>query len=69
MDINFLNIYKKMIVRADELLQLFKDEKWKRGYFTYQTISQANKEPAKDSLKNAKFFVSNIIKVVNNYIT
>ncbi len=64
LDINFLKIYKKMIVRADELLQIFKDEKWKRGHFTYQTIPQANKEPAEDSLKNAKFFVSNIMKVV-----
>jgi uncharacterized protein (UPF0332 family) len=68
LDINFLKIYKKMIVRADELLQIFKDEKWKRGHFTYQTIPQANKEPADDSLKNAKFFVSNMMKVVNNSI-
>ena len=43
LDIELLNIYKKMIIRADELLQIFKDEKWKRGHFTYQTISQANK--------------------------
>lgn len=64
LDIYFLKIYKKMIVRADELLQIFKDEKWKRGHFTYQTIPQANKEPAEDSLKNAKFFVSNIMKIV-----
>jgi hypothetical protein len=55
-----------MIVMVDELLQIFKDEKWKRGNFTYQTIPQANKEPADDSLKNAKFYVSNIMKFVNN---
>ena len=63
LDTHFLMIYKKMIVRADALLQIFKDEKWKRGHFTYQTISQANREPAEDSLRNAKFFVSNIIQV------
>lgn len=63
LDISLLKIYKKMIVRADELLEIFKDEKWKRGHFTYQTIPQANKEPADDSLKNSKFFVSNIMKV------
>lgn len=68
LDINFLKIYKKMIVRADELLQIFKDEKWKRGHFTYQTIPQANKEPANDSLKNAKFFISNIMVVVKESI-
>src|SRR3989338_7238775 len=64
LDVRLLKIYKKMIVRADELLEIFKDEKWKRGHFTYQTIPQANKEPAEDSLKNSKFFVSNIMKVI-----
>lgn len=64
LDISFLKIYRKMIVRADVLLEIFKDEKWKRGHFTYQTIPQANKEPAEDSLKNSKFFVANIMKVI-----
>ena len=64
LDVSLLKIYKKMIVRADELLEIFKEEKWKRGHFTYQTIPQANKEPAEDSLKKAKFFVSNIMKVI-----
>jgi uncharacterized protein (UPF0332 family) len=64
LDVSFLKIYKKMIVRADELLEIFKDEKWKRGHFTYQTIPQANKEPAEDSIKNSKFFVSNIMKAI-----
>jgi len=64
LDVSLLKIYKKMFVRADELLEIFKDEKWKRGHFTYQTIPQANKRPADDSLKNAKFFVSNIMKVI-----
>lgn len=56
-----------MIVRADELLEIFRGEKWKRGHYTYQTIPQANKGPAKDSLKNSKFFVSNIMKVIKAY--
>ena len=64
LDVSFLKIYQKMIVRADELLEIFKDEKWKRGHFTYQTIPQANKEPAEDSLKHSKFFVSNVMKVI-----
>ena len=66
LDLNLLEIYKKMIVRADTLLEIFKDEKWKRGNFTYQTIPQANKEPAEDSMKNAKTFISNIKKVIEN---
>ena len=53
-----------MIVRADGLLGIFKNEKWKRGHYTYKTIPQANKEPAQDSLINSKFFVSNIMKVI-----
>ena len=64
LDLCFLKIYRKMIVRADNLLEIFKEEKYKRGHFTYQTIPQANKEPADDSLKNSKFFVSNIMKVI-----
>ncbi len=66
LDVKLLKIYKTMAVRADGLLQIFKDERWKRGNFTYNTIPQANKEPAEDSIKNAKFFVSNIIKIIEN---
>ena len=64
LDVSLLEIYKKAIIRSDELLEIFKDEKWKRGNFTYQTIPQANKEPAEESLKNAKRFVANIAKVI-----
>jgi len=64
LDVKLLEIYKKMVVRADELLGIFKKEKKKRGDFTYTTIPQANKEPADDSLKNSKIFVSNIMQVI-----
>ncbi|MBS3122031.1 HEPN domain-containing protein [Candidatus Woesearchaeota archaeon] len=64
LDVKLLEIYKKIVIRADVLLGVFKDEKWKRGHFTYNTIPQANKEPADDSLANAKLFVSNIAKVI-----
>jgi len=64
LDIELLNIYKKMILRADELLQIFKDEKWKRGHFTYQTIPQANKEPANQSIQNAANFLKNIKTII-----
>lgn len=64
LDVKLLEIYKKMVIRADALLMIFKDEKWKRGHFTYQTIPQANQEPAEDSLKNANLFFSHIRKVV-----
>ncbi len=64
LDTELLTIYKKMIVKADELLQIFKEEKWKRGHFTYQTIPQANKEPAHQSMQNATTFLRNIKKVI-----
>jgi len=64
LDIELLNIYNKMIVRADELLQIFKDEKWKRGHFTYQTIPQANKDPANQSIQNATNFLKNIKSII-----
>lgn len=64
LDVNLLNIYKKMIIKADLLLQIFKDEKWKRGHFTYHTIPQANKAPADESLNHAKLFVSNIKRII-----
>jgi len=64
LDVNLLTIYKKMIVRAEQLLQIFKDEKWKRGHFTYQTIPQANKDPANESLEHARTFFNNIKKVI-----
>ena len=64
LDVNLLEIYKKAVIHADALLEIFRDEKWKRGNFTYNTIPQANKEPAEDSLKNSKHFVANITKVI-----
>ena len=65
LDIELLNIYQKMIVRADELLQILKDEKWKRGHYTYQTIPQANKDPAEQSTQNASFFLKNIKMILD----
>ena len=59
-DAELLEIYEDIIVKADELLQIFKDEKWKRGHYTYKTIPQANKEPAEQSINNASKFIKNI---------
>ena len=56
LDTKLLLIYKKMIIKADSLLEIFKAEKKKRGNFTYNTIAQANIEPANKSLENAKTF-------------
>ena len=65
LDMKLLMIYKKMIVKAESLLQIFKSEKKKRGDFTYNTISQANIEPANESLENSRTF----FKHCNAYLT
>ena len=65
LDMKLLLIYKKMIVKAESLLQIFKAEKKKRGDFTYNTIAQANIEPANESIENAKTF----LKHCNAYLT
>ena len=56
LDMKLLMIYKKMIVQADSLLEIFRTEKRKRGDFTYNTISLANLEPARESMENARIF-------------
>jgi uncharacterized protein (UPF0332 family) len=64
LDVSLLLIYNEMIIRAETLLEIFKEEKRKRGNFTYNTIPQANKDPAKDSIENAKKF----FKHCNTYL-
>ena|SRR3989344_2291078 len=64
LNVELLKIYKKIIVRAEELLGIFSKEKGRRGEFTYQKLPQANREPAKESLDNASFFFKNINKVI-----
>lgn len=59
-DVELLNIYKSMAVKADELLNIFRWEKSKRGAFTYRKLPQANMEPADESILNAGKFLKNI---------
>jgi hypothetical protein len=64
LDIELLKIYKIMIIRADDLLFLFRTEKKKRGQFTYHTIAQANIPYAEESINNARKFVTNINEII-----
>ncbi len=65
LDVKLLMIYKEMIIRAETLLEIYKEEKKKRGNFTYNTIPQANLAPAKESIENAKVF----FKHCNTYLS
>jgi len=64
LDVELLKIYDEMIVRADELLGIMQHEKRKRGHFVYKTLPQANLEPAEESLRNAKKFVSHVKQIL-----
>jgi uncharacterized protein (UPF0332 family) len=63
-DIELLKIYKSIVIKADELLGIFKREKSKRGNFTYKKLPQANLEPAKESIENAEKFFKNINLII-----
>lgn len=63
LDVELLKIYQKALIRAESLLGIFKEEKKKRGEFTYRTLPQANKMPAEESMKNAKMFFKHLFNL------
>ena len=65
-DMGLLKIYKEIVIRADELLGIFRKEKSKRGRFTYKKLPQANLDPAKESMDNAEKFFKNINLMLHN---
>ncbi len=64
LDFVLLKIYDDLIIKSETLLKLFSHEKWKRGHYTYKTISQANIPPAQESITNTITFLSHIKKVI-----
>lgn len=64
LDVELMRIYEDIAVKADILLNIFSLEKGKRGRFTYQTLPQANIEPARESLDNAGLFFKTIRKIL-----
>lgn len=63
-DVDLLKIYKSIVVKADELLGIFKKEKGKRGKFTYKKLPQTNLQPAEESINNAEKFFKNVNLIV-----
>ena len=57
---DLLRVYDDVKTKAEALLEILKKEKEKRNTFTYETLPQANKRPAKDSLNNALLFIAHI---------
>ncbi len=64
LDVELLKIYQEALVKAEYLLGIYKTEKKKRREFTYRTMPQANKEPAKVSLEHAKTFFKHMIAIL-----
>ncbi len=60
-----LFIYEDTENKAKELLEIFEEEKDKRGIFQYHRLSKNNIEPAKKSLKNAKIFLDAIQQILS----
>ncbi|MBU1854433.1 MAG: hypothetical protein KKF89_01810, partial [Nanoarchaeota archaeon] len=53
-------IYEDTETKAKELLEIFEEEKGKRGLFQYHRLSRNNLIPAKESINNAKIFLEAI---------
>ena len=66
LSVELLKIYEELLIRAETLLGIFRIEKKKRGEFTYQRLSQANREPAQESLDHARTFFSNIYQICSH---
>jgi len=64
LDVELLRIYQQALVRAEYLLGIFRAEKKKRGEFTYRTMPQANKDPAKESIEHAKTFFKHMNRIL-----
>src|SRR3989344_4754466 len=63
-DEELLKIYEEVKIKAEDLLEILSEERDKRKKFTYEIHSQANKEPAEQSLNNYQFFISHIKKFI-----
>lgn len=57
-------IYEDAESKAHELLEIFEEEKIKRGIFQYHRLSKNNLEPAQRSIENAKTFLATIQEVL-----
>jgi uncharacterized protein (UPF0332 family) len=61
-----LELYEEMLIKAEELLQIFFKEKRKRGFFNYERLPEANRKPAEKSLNNASIFFKSLNKILES---
>lgn len=63
LDSELLKVYEEESIRAETIISIYQKEKRKRGKFTYQKLPQSNKQPVKESIKNANLFRKTIAKI------
>jgi len=64
LDKELVKIYDKEVIKAQGLIEIFKDEKVKRGKFTYNIKSEANLPYAEESITNSRKFISTIKSLI-----
>ncbi len=57
-------IYEDAEQKARDLLDIFEEEKTKRGLFQYHRLSRNNLQPAKESIENAKAFLNAVQEIL-----
>ncbi len=57
-------IYEDVENKAKDLLEIFEEEKKKRGMFQYHRLSRNNLRPAQESLENARTFLDAVGRVL-----
>lgn len=60
-------IYEDSEAKAKDLLEIFEEEKEKRGMFQYHRLSRRNLQPAQESVDNAKTFLETIQEVLGKH--
>jgi uncharacterized protein (UPF0332 family) len=58
-------IYEDVENKAKDLLEIFEEEKKKRGMFQYHRLSKNNLEPAQESVEHAKTFLDAVGKILS----
>ncbi|PIN69616.1 hypothetical protein COV93_04790 [Candidatus Woesearchaeota archaeon CG11_big_fil_rev_8_21_14_0_20_43_8] len=59
-------LYEDVEAKASELMDIFEEEKAKRGIYQYHRLSRNNLEPAEESIKNAEIFLKTVQDVLVN---
>jgi uncharacterized protein (UPF0332 family) len=64
LEAELFSIYEDAENKAKELLDIYEEEKKKRGIFQYHRLSKDNLGPAQESLDNAKKFLDTVKEVL-----